>query len=100
MGQRITVVLPIEAPDPAISAAELAPGIAALQGVTLGVVDNGLWRSMAAIVAGVERAARANGAHAIERTPFDHLAPDFAEQQAGLWPFGQRVAGAVAGLGN
>lgn len=100
MGQRITVVLPIEAPDAAVSATELAPGIADLRGTALGVVDNGLWRSMAAIVAGLERAARAGGVVAIDRTPFDHLAPDFAEQQAGLWPFGQRVAGAVAGLGN
>jgi hypothetical protein len=43
---------------------------------------------------------RGRGAHGLERTPFDHLAADFDDQQRGLWPFGERVAGAVAGLGN
>jgi hypothetical protein len=101
MPERITVVLPVDAPDPgAPEAAGLSVRPDGVTGRSLGVVDNGLWRSMAAIVDGVDRALRARGAVGLERTPFDHLAPDFADQQRALWPFGERVAGAVTGLGN
>jgi hypothetical protein len=55
---------------------------------------------MDAVVECIDRVVRGRGAHGLERTPFDHLAADFDDQQRGLWPFAERVAGAVAGLGN
>jgi hypothetical protein len=101
MGDRMTVVLPIEAPDPGAAPAR---GLAArpddLTGRCVGVVDNGLWRSMASVIDRIEQAVRERGAHSMERTPFVHLAADFDDQQRALWPFGTRVAGAVTGLGN
>ena len=101
MGERITVVLPVDAPDPGgVVAGGLAPRLDGFDGRCVGIVDNGLWRSMSRIVERVERALRERGATGFERTPFDHLAADFDDQQRALWPFGRRVAGAVAGLGN
>jgi hypothetical protein len=101
MGERITVVLPVDAPDPGAAVASgLAPRLDTLDGRLVGVVDNGLWRSMATVVECIDRAVRQQGGRGLERTPFDHLAADFDSQQRGLWPFGERVAGAVAGLGN
>ena len=55
---------------------------------------------MASVIDRIEQAVRERGAHSMERTPFDHLAADFDDQQRALWPFGTRVAGAVTGLGN
>lgn len=101
MSERITVLLPVDVPTGDVGAGpSLAPRDASVAGAVFGVVDNGLWRSMRTIVAKVEDALRARGAAAVERTPFDHLSPDFADQQAALGPFGRRVAGAVVGLGN
>lgn len=101
MSERITVLLPVDAPTgDALVGPSLAPRPTSTGGAAFGVVDNGLWRSMRAITTRVEAALRARGATAVERTPFDHLSPDFADQQAALGPFGRRVAGAVVGLGN
>jgi len=101
MSERITVLLPVDAPTgDAPARLSLAPRRTRVAGDAFGVVDNGLWRSMRTIVSRVEDALRARGVAAVERTPFDHLSPDFADQQAALGPFGRRVAGAVVGLGN
>lgn len=100
MGDRITVLLPIDAHEPGARARELSPRVADPAGATFGVVDNGLWRTMRAIVSAVERALTARGARPLERTPFDHLSPAFADQRRALVPFGAKVAGAIAGLGN
>jgi hypothetical protein len=101
MGERITVVLPVDAPDPnGVVAGRLAPRLEGFDGRRVGIVDNGLWRSMQLVIGRIERALGERGAVAFERTPFDHLAADFGDQQTALWPFGKRVEGAVAGLGN
>jgi hypothetical protein len=98
MARMVTLVLPVDAEAPPARA--LAAGAGTLDGRRLGVVDNGLWRSMAVVVRGLEDQARRRGAEGVVTTAFDHLAPDFAEQQAALAPFAAGVAGAVAGLGN
>jgi hypothetical protein len=96
--ERITVVLPLDEDD--ARPRPLAVGVPALDDVCIGVVDNELWSSMRVVVAALEAELRAQGVRAIEATPFDHLSPEFAEQQRALVPFGARVAGAFAGLGN
>jgi hypothetical protein len=98
MAGRITVVLPIDAEAPRELAA--APGLDTFAGRCIGVVDNGLWRSMDVLVRCLGEVTRKQRAAGIAITPFDHLAPDFGEQQEALAPFATRVAGAVAGLGN
>jgi hypothetical protein len=98
MARRITVLLPVDADAPAARA--LAPGVAAFAGGCFGVVDNGLWQSMTAVVESFRAAVVNLGAAGIQATPFDHLAPDFTEQQAALHPLAARLTGAIAGLGN
>ena len=101
MSDRIKVLLPVDATvDAATAGPALAPRPGRVDRTAFGVVDNGLWRSMHAITAQVERALHERGATALERTPFDHLSPHFADQQAALGPFGEKVRGAVVGLGN
>jgi len=96
MEPRVVVVLPADAGAPA--ARPLAAGVA-LAGARLGVVDNGLWRSMPTIVATVGVLLREEGSPPLTATPFDHLAPEFDAQQAALGPFAGEVDGALAGLG-
>ena len=98
MAERVTVVLPVEADAP-VSAGRAA-ALADLAGARIGVVDNGLWRAMPTIVDTLATALAERGAGPIEVLPFDHLAPDFADQLAALGPFGRRVDGVVSGLGN
>jgi hypothetical protein len=95
--ERVTVLLPVD--DAEAAARSLAPGLGPLDGRVFGVVDNGLWASMRPVREALARWAGAEGG-AVEVVPFDHLAPDFAEQQRALWPFAGRVAAAVTGLGN
>jgi hypothetical protein len=98
MARMITMVLPVEAAER--SKVDLAPGLATVAGATLGVVDNGLWRSMRVFRSVWDQHLRSLGAAGIEVTPFDHLAADFADQQVALGPFGKRVEGVVTGMGN
>jgi hypothetical protein len=98
MAAMVTLVLPIDAEAPTPRA--LAPGAASFEGRRVGVVDNGLWRSMAVLVGRLEHEVRGRGAAGVVTTPFDHLDPGFAQQQAALVPFSAGLAGAVAGLGN
>jgi hypothetical protein len=98
MSRRISLVLPVDAESPRTT--PLAPGVASFRGGRFGVVDNGLWQSMDALVAAFADAVGGLGATGVESTPFDHLAADFADQQAALHPMAPRLAGAVAGLGN
>jgi hypothetical protein len=93
--RRIVVVLPEDAGAPATR--PLAPG-ASLAG-PLGVIDNGLWRSMPVIVGVLGDRLRAEGGPPLRTTPFDHLAADFDDQRAALGPFAGKVVAAVAGLG-
>jgi hypothetical protein len=94
--RRVVVVLPEDAGAPPRH--PLAAG-AVLAGARVGVVDNGLWRSMPVIVDVLDGLVRAEGATGLRTTPFDHLAADFDDQRAALAPFAGTVAGAVAGLG-
>ena len=94
--RRVVVVLPED--DGAPSAWPLAPG-ATLAGAGIGVVDNGLWRSMPVIVGVLDGLLRHDGVTELRTTPFDHLAADFDDQRAALAPFAGEVVGAVAGLG-
>jgi hypothetical protein len=98
MTRRITVVLPVDADAP--SSRPLAAGVDTFHGACVGVVDNGLWRSMATLVSSLAAELGGLGAAGIESTPFDHLADEFTEQQAALGPLAGRVRGAIAGLGN
>jgi hypothetical protein len=91
----ITVVLPID--DDERRSRALAPGLGSVAGRRLGAVDNGLWHSTPLLLAHIEREV---GTPFVARQPFDHLAPDFDEQQAALGPFSKRIAGAITGLGN
>jgi hypothetical protein len=93
-----TIILPVDAEPP--SNRPLAPGIESLRATRVGFVDNGLWQSMAAVIDGFSARARAEGATIAGIVPFDHLAPDFAEQRAALVPFAQTVDEVVVGLGN
>jgi hypothetical protein len=85
----ITVVLPLDAATPPLL--RLAARPATMAGRRLGVVDNGLWRSMDVVIAELAPAA-------VHR--FDHLAPDFPAQQAALADFATDVDMVVSGLGN
>ena len=98
MPRMITLVLPVEATAPA--EVRLAPRLRSFSGVPLGIVDNGLWRAMRVFTDFWGAHTAAQGGAGIEVTPFDHLAPDFVEQQRALGPFGRRVRGVVTGLGN
>jgi hypothetical protein len=85
----ITVVLPLDAAS--APPLRLAARPATMAGRRLGVVDNGLWRSMDLVIAELAPAA-------VHR--FDHLAPDFPAQQAALADFASDVDMVVSGLGN
>lgn len=98
MSSRLTLVLPVDAAAPATR--RLAAGIDGFGGRRFGIVDNGLWRSMDIIRESFERTVCADGAAGVLSTPFDHLAIDFAEQQAALGPFADKIDAAVTGLGN
>jgi hypothetical protein len=98
MADQITLVLPVDAEGPA--ARVLAARPAVLHSLRVGIVDNGLWQSMAGIVRGIERQTSERGATGLRTTPFDHLASDFTAQQAELSPFAGTVQVAVAGLGK
>jgi hypothetical protein len=88
-GRTITVVLPVDGRPSA--ALRLAARPATMAGRRLGVVDNGLWRSMGVLTAALEPVA-------VHR--YDHLAPDFPAQQAALADFATDVDLVVSGLGN
>ena len=94
----ITVVLPVEAA--AATAVQLAPRLHSFSGVPFGIVDNGLWKAMRVFTDYRRSHTADQGGTGMEVTPFDHLAPDFVEQQRALGPFGRRVRGVVTGLGN
>jgi hypothetical protein len=94
----VTLVLPVEAGR--ASSGELAPGLAGFAGARLGIVDNELWRAMRVFGEVWRDHVGVHGASGVETTPFDHLAPDFGDQQLALGPFGRRVRGVVTGLGN
>jgi hypothetical protein len=96
---RVTLVLPLDDTSATVPAV-LAPRSASLEGLPLGIVDNGLWRSMRRFADVLRAHAAGAGATGVETVPFDHLAPDFADQQRALGPFGRRVRGVVTGLGN
>jgi hypothetical protein len=96
---RVTLVLPLDDTS-ATAPAALAPRAISLSGLSLGVVDNGLWRSMRRFTDLLRSHAATSGAAGVETVPFDHLAPDFGDQQRALGPFGRRVRGVVTGLGN
>jgi hypothetical protein len=98
VAEKITIVLPVDSAPPPDR--PLAPGVESLRATRLGFVDNGLWQSMAAIIDGFSARARDAGASITGSVPFDHLAPDFAEQRAALDPFAQSVDEVVVGLGN
>lgn len=98
--RRVTLVLPVDDLDPSITAPSPAAGLRSLAGAPLGIVDNGLWRSMRIFGDVWRERAAAAGATGVETVPFDHLAADFADQQQALGPFGRRVRGVVTGLGN
>ena len=98
MARTVTLVLPIEAEGVALGT--LAPGLASFVDAPLGIVDNGLWSAMREFTSFWRDHTASHGARRVEVTPFDHLSVDFAEQQRALGPFGRRVKGAVAGLGN
>lgn len=98
MTRTVTLVLPVEHDDAVTGV--LAPGSGALPGARMGVVDNGLWSAMRTFTELFRADLLAAGALGLEVVPFDHLAPDFPDQQRALGPFGRRVRGAVTGLGN
>jgi hypothetical protein len=85
----VTIVLPLDAT--ATPSLQFAARPATMAGRRLGVVDNGLWRSMDVIIDALAPAA-------VHR--FDHLAPDFPAQQAALADFATDVDLVVSGLGN
>jgi hypothetical protein len=85
----ITVVLPVDAET--APALRLAARPATLVGRRIGVVDNGLWRSMELIAAELAPVA-------VFR--FDHTSVDFPKQQAALAEFATDVDLVVSGLGN
>jgi hypothetical protein len=85
----VTVVLPVDAAPPV--PLRLAARPATTAGRRIGVVDNGLWRSMDVVIAELEPSA-------VHR--FDHLSPDFPAQQSALADFATDVDMVVSGLGN
>ena len=96
--EKITILLPVDAEAP--PERPLAAGLESFRGASIGFVDNGLWRSMAAVVDGLAVHAGAGGASIAGITPFDHLAADFPGQRNALHPFAQTVDAVVVGLGN
>lgn len=98
LARTVTLVLPVE--DDHAVAGVLAPGLVAVPGTRIGVVDNGLWHAMRTFTELFRADLLAAGATDLEVVPYDHLAADFPEQQRALGPFGRRVRGAVTGLGN
>jgi hypothetical protein len=98
MADQITLLLPVDAEGPTKRALAARPS--SLDALRVGVVDNGLWQSMAGLVAGIACETGRLGAVGVQSTPFDHLAADFTAQQAALAPFAGNVHVAVAGLGN
>jgi hypothetical protein len=98
MTDRVRIVLPVDDEPPAPR--PLARGRADLRGARVGVVDNGLWRSMVTVVEVLGQELEASHAAPLRTTPFDHLAPDFPRQQSALLPFADDVDLVVAGLGN
>ncbi len=85
----VTILLPVDAV--AAPPLRLAARPATMAGRRIGVVDNGLWRSMDVVIDELAPAA-------VHR--FDHLAPDFPAQQAALAEFATDVDMVVSGLGN
>jgi hypothetical protein len=98
VAEKRTIILPVDTAPPPDR--PLAAGIESLRATRLGFVDNGLWQSMAAIIDGFSERALSNGATIAGIVPFDHLAPDFADQRGALVPFAQTVDEVVVGLGN
>jgi hypothetical protein len=98
VAEKRTIILPVDAAPPPDR--PLAAGIESLAATRLGFVDNGLWQSMAAIIDGFSARAGAAGAAVVGIVPFDHLAPDFADQRAAIGPFAHTVDEVVLGLGN
>lgn len=98
MARLITVVLPVEAA--AVGEVRLAPRLDSFAGASFGIVDNGLWKAMRVFTDFWRSHTAGQGGTGLEVTPFDHLAPDFVEQQRALGPFGRRVRGVVTGMGN
>jgi len=98
--RRVTLILPVDDAGASSGGPVLAPGLGSFAGAALGIVDNGLWRSMAVFGEVWREVTAAGGAVEVVTTPFDHLAADFDDQQRALGPFGRRVRGAVTGLGN
>lgn len=78
----------------------MAPRAGSLSGLDIGVVDNGLWRSMKLTIAHLGDVFAARGARLQDSIPYDHLAPDFADQQHAVAGLATRVQAAVLGLGN
>ena len=85
----ITVVLPVDAV--AAPPVQLAARPATTAGRRIGIVDNGLWPSMALVAAELAPAA-------VFR--FDHTSVDFPKQQQALAEFATDVDLVVSGLGN
>lgn len=100
VGERITLVLPVDDGPSRVLVPAAGLGVAGLAGATVGVVDNGLWASMRVLVDELGARVAGAGGAGLSSTPFDHLARDFAAQQAALVPFAASVRAAVAGLGN
>ncbi|MEO8692192.1 MAG: hypothetical protein ABI658_01670 [Acidimicrobiales bacterium] len=96
--EKLTILLPVDAEAP--PERPLAAGVASLRGASIGFVDNGLWRSMKAIIDALSTHAVAEGASLAGVTPFDHLCADFPGQRSALHPFAQTVDVVVVGLGN
>ncbi|TML16876.1 MAG: hypothetical protein E6G39_04970 [Actinobacteria bacterium] len=96
--EKITILLPVDAEAP--PERPLAAGLESLRGASIGFVDNGLWRSMTAVVDGLALHAGAGGASIAGVKPFDHLAADFPLQRAALVPFADTVDAVIVGLGN
>jgi hypothetical protein len=89
-GRTIRIGLPVDAV--AAPPLRLAARPATMAGRRLGVVDNGLWRSMDVVIDALACAGRVHR--------YDHLAPDFPAQQAALADFATDVDLVVSGLGN
>jgi hypothetical protein len=96
--EKTTILLPVDAEAP--PARPLAAGLESLRGASIGFVDNGLWRSMDALVDALTAYATAEGASIAGVKPFDHLAADFPRQRAALASFAEKVDAVVVGLGN
>jgi hypothetical protein len=93
----LTVLLPVDHRERPLL--PLAAGVADLEGLRLGVVDNGLWRSMPVVVDSFARQLLGSG-RVGEVTPFDHLARDFPDHQRRLGEFATRQRAVIVGLGN